>query len=153
MPILKSHLYSYIVSWNIKGTMMERFYFKGFNCKCETHFSPPAKNYNLTLIHFWESIRKENCEFVQGQGDREKRIFALGFAGSKKKESRIFSNLHLFFINGFRYGDLKYCSIMHLIILEMFFDSWSMGYFIRIKSIVFPTFGIRAVFKNQYILD
>jgi len=152
MPILKSHLYSYIVSWNIKGTMMERFYFKGFNCKCETHFSPPAKNYNLTLIHL--RIHQKRKLWVCARTRRQrKEDLCIRVCRIKRKESRIFSNLHLFFINGFRYGDLKYCSIMHLIILEMFFDSWSMAYFIRIKSIVFPTFGIRAVFKNQYILD
>ena len=32
-------------------------------------------------------------------------------------------------------------------------DSWSMAYFIRIKSIVFPTFGIRAVLRINTILD
>ena len=63
--------------------------FQGFICKCATHFSPPVKKYK-TIAHFEKPIGKRfSGGFVKGKGDREKRIIALGFAGSKGRNQSL----------------------------------------------------------------
>ena len=106
MPIL-SHIYIvYIISWDIRVPWW-MILFQGFICKCVTHFSPPAKKYKTSPSFLEYPSVKEILRVLCKEKETERsRLFALGFAGSKEG-IEVFFNLHLFFTNGFRYGELN----------------------------------------------
>jgi len=94
-----------IVIWsfeNIKGTMMERFIFKGSFCKCATHFSPPVKKTkNLrSFYREYPSEKKQKVFCARNKEQRKADPLHLGFAEIREE---IFYNILPQFINGFRY--------------------------------------------------
>ena len=145
MPILKSHLYSYLVTWNIKGTMMERFISRGLICKCATHFSPPAKKQNSRSFNFWGYPSWKVTEsFAKEKEQRKEDPLQIQEQGKGLLQPS--SNLHQWI----QVWWFKYCIIRALIhYLELYIILWSMAFYSALHYLLFPTFGIRAMVKES----
>ena len=95
MPILKSHLYSLYKLLRYKGTMMDGIISRVYLQMCDPLFSSCKEIQNYRSF-FENAISERFSEgFVEGKGDREKRLFALGFAGSKGRNQGRTSSIHL----------------------------------------------------------
>ena len=86
--------------------MMDSFISRVYLQMCDPLFSSCKEIQNLSLIFEYPSVKEILRVLCKEKETERSRLFALGFAGSKEG-IEVFFNLHLFFTNGFRYGELN----------------------------------------------